>query len=200
MGSARVFPMPVWPAERRGLGWCRWCGNQIIWLDGPKFGEVDKRRTWHAACLLEFKLHTWPEVQFNHIEARDGLKCWDCGESPEKWIRDPCETGIGRPWIDVRDRRVEWVGRYHGIGRATALELEHTVPLWKVEHMEPEERRVYFGPENLRLRCPDCHGAKTAREAGERAKSKRLVKEREGKPKRAGPKRKIPSRPFQKRK
>lgn len=174
--SPRAFPMPVWPVEGRPARWCRWCGDAIT------RGRLD--RSWHDGredepnCAYEFRLHTRRDDQFAYVEDRDGLKCWDCGESPEKWVRDVCETGMWRPFIDRKDPRIEWVGTYHGIRRATALEMEHSAPLWSVAHLPDAERRFYFGPENLRLRCPGCHTAKTRREAGDRGKMKRLEKVR----------------------
>jgi hypothetical protein len=72
------------------------------------------------------------------------------------------------------------------------LQVEHDMPLWLIAHLPPEQRRSYFGPTNLRLRCSRCHQRKTNGEASTRAKGNRL---------KAGPKsgrRKIPSRGFQK--
>jgi 5-methylcytosine-specific restriction endonuclease McrA len=73
----------------------------------------------------------------------------------------------------------------------TALELEHEIPLWMVEHLPPWERRRYFGPTNLKLRCKPCHQRKTAREAEERAHGNRL---RDPKSKSGG--RRLQSRPM----
>lgn len=54
------------------------------------------------------------------------------------------------------------------------LQVEHDVPLWKVADLPPDERRPYFGPDNLRLRGTECcHRAKSAREAAERAQMRR---------------------------
>lgn len=152
-------------------------------------------REEEANCSFEFRLHTRREVQFEFVSERDGLKCWDCGEAPEKWLRSP-ETFIGgRPGGETPSHRNPQMILVHGtrytpVTRVTALELEHATPLWAVAHLPPEERRFYFGPENQRLRCPGCHGKKTKAEARDRAHMKRLE---------AGPKvsaRKIPGRAF----
>lgn len=65
--------------------------------------------------------------------------------------------------------------RYVPVERVTALELEHEVALWSVAHLPDDERRPYFGPTNLRLRCPTCHAEKTKAEAGTRAKGNRQM-------------------------
>jgi hypothetical protein len=52
-------------------------------------------------------------------------------------------------------------------------ELDHRVPLWKVRHLPLEERRPYYGPDNIWLLSWVCHAAKTKREAAERAALKR---------------------------
>lgn len=155
--SVRSFPMPVW--ANRGDGWCAWCGETV----------AKPARTWHPPCLTAYQLHTWPDVQRHHVVRRDGETCWDCKAAPEKWVRDRYVTTIGIDRKKERWPEGEPLPRYVGIRRAVALELEHETPLWSVAHLPPEERRPFFGPENLRLRCPPCHKAKTAREAAERA-------------------------------
>lgn len=146
--SVRSFPMPRWP--NRGDGWCAWCGEAV----------ARPARTWHKACLEQYQLHTWPAVQIAFVKDRDGAKCWDCGETAEKWNRGCEARRIGSP---------DHVGVYRSIRRVSALELEHDVPLWRVAHLPAEDRRRYFGPDNLRLRCPPCHKAKSKLEATERA-------------------------------
>lgn len=172
MASVRDFPMPKF--EHRPHNWCKWCCGEIV------HGRV-KQRSWHDGredepdCDLAFRLHTNRDTQFRHVQARDGLKCWDCGAAPERWVRDQYETFIG---IDRQKERWpvgEPMPRYVGIRRATALEVDHETPLWSVAHLPPDERRPFFGPANLRLRCPTCHKAKTAREAAVRAASKRIA-------------------------
>lgn len=48
------------------------------------------------------------------------------------------------------------------------LELEHIRPLWSLDDRERLELKWWL-PFNLQLLCRDCHRAKTAREATERA-------------------------------
>lgn len=176
---------------------CRWCGEPIT------VGR--KGRSWHGGkygepnCVREFQLHTVRPIQFAFVSERDGLKCWDCSEVPEKWISDRCNHMRGGDPI--------YVGVFWPIRRGTALELEHMAPLWSVAHLPADERRPFFYVTNLRLRCPTCHAKKSRAESRDRAHVKRLAAE----PKKSkrpipsrgfakGPKQKIPSRPFLKRK
>lgn len=52
-------------------------------------------------------------------------------------------------------------------------DMDHRVPLWSVRHLPDDERRPYYGPANLQWLAWDCHKAKSAREAAERAALKR---------------------------
>lgn len=178
--------MPVFPSEGRPANWCRWCGLDIV------HGRAASR-SWHDGredepnCKLAWQLHTDRRVQFPHVVGRDGLKCWDCGEAPEKWIKG----AYPRYHPPISDYRKDtYVGEWWSVERATALEMEHSTPLWAVAHRPDEERRFYFGPHNLRLRCPTCHSKKTKREARDRAHVKRLEAPKASKG------RKIPGRSF----
>ena len=147
--GVRSFPAPR--HANRGDGWCTWCGEAV----------QRPARTWHKACFREYQLHTFPEVQRAAVIERDGAWCWECDESPTKWLRTLQAWRIGGP--------PEYVGLYCDLRRVCALELEHEVPLWKVAHLPDAERRPFFGIGNLRMRCPTCHKAKSKREAAERA-------------------------------
>lgn len=174
--SVRAFPMPVFPPEGRPENWCRWCGEEIV------HGRAASR-SWHDGrldepkCKLAWELHTDRRVQFPYVVERDGLKCWDCGESPEKWIRAQ-DPSYHPPFRIPAAERACFVGEWWKVTRATALEMEHSTPLWAVAHLPDDERRFYFGPFNLRLRCAKCHGAKSKAEARDRAHMKRLEAKR----------------------
>lgn len=199
--SVRKFPFPKHPT-RGSLAFCQWCGEgPILHYGGKRKGEPNTRRAWHDGredepdCLHEYYLHTRRDVQFRFVAERDGLKCCDCGASPEKWVRGP-ETSqpIYRDhpkW----ESGLSYIARYTIVERRTALELEHDIPLWLTTHLPDEERRRYFGPTNLLLRCRVCHSKKSAREAADRAKTNRLKAKAEGK---AKPKRKLARRGFNK--
>lgn len=187
--SPRRFPFPG-PFENVGKSWCCYCGLRIIHLDGARKGEPNTRATWHKTCLHEYFLHTRLETQFNHVAARDGLQCGQCRETPLIWHSnriDVVSTSCpDMPWEGRRigdeywraveawrsEHQTRWV--YWDIERRPALELDHRIPLWSVAHLPDEERRWYFGPENLWLLCTTHHREKTKREARERAEAKRL--------------------------
>lgn len=201
--SVRAFPAPKhtrpagWPGP-----WCRWCGEGI--LHGRHDRSRHDGRKGEPNCAREYALHTDRDLQYRHVAARDGERCWGCKETPLKVVRG------GESFIYggfVRDG-AEWVDgtRFCRVEIKPALEIEHTVPLWSVAHLPDDERRKFFGPEYLRLLGPCCHKPKTKAEAGQRAKVKRLVDQREQPRKpstmrsrpfpKGGPKRVIQSRGF----
>lgn len=62
------------------------------------------------------------------------------------------------------------------------LEIEHTIPWWRVRHMSADRRAWYASLANLALRCAsDCHKRKTRKEAAERGHQRRLEAKRENK-------------------
>ena len=152
---------PLHHADRSG-GLCRWCGLVILHVEGAMAGQPNRRRAWHPECIGIYKLHAWPDVQFAFVRKRDGGKCFQCRAKPKKWLAARRES---------TDRLTR--GRYVRVKRVTALELDHTVPLWSVSHLPPDQRRPFHGPDNLRLLCPNCHQAKTSAEAAQRADRKR---------------------------
>ena len=125
-------------------------------------GQPNRRRAWHPECIGIYKLHAWPEVQFAFVRKRDGAKCFQCGAKPKKWLAARRES---------TDRLTR--GRYVRVKRVTALELDHTVPLWSVSHLPPDQRRGIDGPANMRQRGPHRPHAKTSVEAALRADRKR---------------------------
>lgn len=156
--------------SRGRYGFCRWCGDEILHHKGKHIGERNARRGWHDGregepeCVQSFLLHTRSEVQYRFLVGRDGEKCWDCGKTPMRWRRGHEVSA----WTTGWPKGVPWP-RYTEVAYDVALEVEHTVPLWSVAHLPDDERAPYYGPANIRLRCPACHGPKTAREAAERA-------------------------------
>lgn len=195
----RKVPLGKW----LGPGWCKWCGFEIKFLDGPKMGQRNERRYWHPECAHEFELHSRASAQFDYVAGRDGERCIDCGASPKKWIRGEAMSSLVQEFqrkdawawefwtareigplprcfdpltgTSIPEHRDVWMlrGGQCSIQRVSALEVDHIVPLWKVADLPGDERRPYFGPRNLRLRCPPCHKAKTKREAAERAQARR---------------------------
>ena len=174
--SARDFPMPRHPRPNDGP-WCRWCGDPITTASR---GRIN--RSWHDGradephCLYDYYLHTRRREQRAFLVERDGEHCWDCGAEPMRWLNQG-EVTVIIEW----NRLPEIGGNYTRVELVSALEVEHSTPLWAVAHLPDDERRPYFGPMNLRLRCPSCHAVKSAKEARDRAHVKRL--ERPKKPK-----------------
>jgi hypothetical protein len=196
--AKRTVPLPA--RIKDGVFRCAWCTEPIV------HGRV-KQRGWHDGrldepnCAYEYRLHSKREVQFAFVVARDGLKCCDCGESPERWKYETwagkaIETGVMRlNEAEITDPAVAVVGRHVKVERVTALELEHETPIWRTTHLPAAQRRWFFGPGNLKLRCPDCHKPKTKAEAAARAEEKRQARMRLDVP-REEPRRKIQSRGF----
>lgn len=194
-GGPRAFPYPK-GKHRSQRGWCSWCDGKIETTNAGRRGWHDGREG-EPDCLFELKLHTDREVQVNFLLGRDGPGCCDCGELKGRWSHGgmPTDPDKLRSWGEKWARWYPadvYVGELEIIDWSTSLELEHDIPLWLVEHLPPWERRRYFGPSNLKLRCRPCHLRKSAWEAAERAKGNRL---RDPKPSRG---RKMQSRGFPK--
>lgn len=163
--NPRRFPWPEWPKERRGRGWCRWCGEEVINRSGKRKGKRSHNREWHRFsygdprdCRHEADLHVDLDTQWWHIVERDGIGCGICGAGEGKWVKGPVfyfdeHRQVGTTWI-------RW---------SIVLEVDHILPLWMSLGLPDDERRAFFGPDNLWLLCKKHHAWKTAREAAERA-------------------------------
>lgn len=107
--------------------------------------------------------------------------CDLCGLTPlpprrQNWCSDEC----GRLWMALTDgpmmrgilvAETGWFCWSCG-EPATSLEVDHVRPLWSLtEEMRAELR--WWMPSNLQLLCSTCHKAKTAHEAGVRARVRR---------------------------
>lgn len=169
----RIFPRPRWN------GGCAWCGDPILHHEGKRLGEINSRRGWHDGrdgepeCIQAFYLHTRMPEQRDFLLRRDGPRCWDCDVLAGRWIErgesDPDKLRTwGAQWVRWYPEAV-FVAPFCHLAWQTDLEVDHEIPLWSVAHLPDDERAAYFGPVNLRARCPRCHAAKTKREAAERA-------------------------------
>jgi hypothetical protein len=176
----------------RGIsGVCKWgCGRPVL----------KPALYWHKECFEAYALHTRLDHQYAFLVNRDGQRCAmkGCGAAPVKWQRGYVMTLTAddlrfrrnepdmiawaaelwpRPpgrWADLTDEQ-RATGEHQGIERVCALEVDHRVPLWEAAHLPDDERRWYFGSENLWLLCPACHKAKTKREAADRAAQRRFA-------------------------
>lgn len=164
--NPRRFPMPVFPKDKCGGGWCRWCGEEIINRSGKRKGERSKLRNWHRRsygdprnCASEWMLHTNLDAQRDFLIKRDGPHCQICGPGSVRWV----DAGPFPAWMRAEGNWIR-LGDY--------LEVDHCVELWEVADLPDDERREYFGPENLWLLCQRHHKAKTAEAAARRAKTR----------------------------
>ncbi len=162
--NPRLFPMPVWPKERCRNGWCKWCGEEIIDRTGKNKGKRSYRRTTHRHsygddrdCAHEWALHTHLDTQRAYLAARDGDRCAICPPDAGHWE----DAGPFPAYMRVTGNWIRW---------SHELEVDHIVELWEVAHLPPDERRFYFGPENLWLLCKNrCHKMKSKEAASRRA-------------------------------
>jgi hypothetical protein len=195
LARVRTPPLPPWMQGgklpqgyyRQGRGYCRWCREPIFREDG----SLNTRLSWHhVGCLRDYKIIADPGVARAAIlDASRGV-CCDCGSSiwftergregepgdivAARWEqkeRDPERPKRAPGWRQVYDYAE---GPYQLIAfRQRPWQCEHDVPLWSVNKEEPDALR-YWTLWNLRLRCDDCHKRKSAAEAAQRAKEKRL--------------------------
>lgn len=143
------------PFSRAPMGECRWCGKPILKEDG----EPNRRRNWHPECVHAYKL-SWPDYARIHVWKRDHGRCAACGK-----VREGVKRGrLVYPWRNPQNPDQVEVGPYcdFGIG-----------PVWDLDHRAPLKDGGAHTLDNMQTLCQPCHKAKTAREAGERARRKR---------------------------
>lgn len=175
--EVRGFEMPHHPTSGK-VGWCRWCGGEILFDKGKRAGERHTSRLWHPECVHVWKLHTDRYVQQAHLARRDGIGCVECGKVQGRYVRVWTMPTMERVLADSKTHG--WLREAAGpltvIMWTSGLAVDHRVPLWQVERLPEDERRRYFGPTNLQQLCDPCHASKTAREAAERAAARRAAK------------------------
>lgn len=166
----RKVPMPEWA----GPGVCRWCLEPTVYESGKKKGQPAKRN-WHNACYYEYRLHTEIAAQFDFLFDRDGPRCQICraggyASAGEGRIK-PEGMSIATYLRTPRDQ----LAVYTDLKPLIVLEVDHVVPLWRAVLFRGDlaARRSWYGPTNLWLLCVECHKAKTAIEAAERAAVRR---------------------------
>lgn len=125
-------------------GQCRYCGEPV-----PK-----GRRTFCSPeCVHEYRVRTDPGYVRQALWKRDHGICAGCGADTDKVRRESWERRYpDRPYPD------RW-------GTAGPWDADHIVPV----HLGGGE----CGLEGFQTLCPDCHKAKTALEAAERARLRR---------------------------
>lgn len=126
-----------------------------------KDGKSDTRRNWHPECVHTYKL-SWPEYARAHVWKRDHGRCAACGE-----IREGVKRGRTlHPWLP---RNADFNALVE-VGPYCDFEIG---PVWDLDHIVPLKDGGAHTLENMQTLCQPCHKAKTAREAGERARRKR---------------------------
>jgi len=135
-------------------GTCRWCGEAIVYGDGPKQGTPDRRRRWHPDCVEDYN-RSDPREARRRVRKRDRGICAACG-------------------IDTRALEKAHRGR----GAAKALRALGFVPrrsLWELDHVVPLIDGGGHDLANLQTLCTPCHRSKTAAEARDRAMRQRPI-------------------------
>jgi len=130
-------------------GTCRWCGETIVYLEGRREGEVDRRRRWHPACVDEYNLSD-PREARTWLRRRQRGVCQDCG----------LDTYAVRRKVRAKKR-----------GRAATLRELGFLPrqsLWQLDHIVPLIDGGTHERANLQTLCVPCHRKKTAEEARRR--------------------------------
>lgn len=164
--ARRTFPGPA--HDGLGAGHCRWCGEDILREDDSS--RLNLRRTWHPACFHQFNLHTHRDTQVAFLLKRDGPGCGACGAVMGQWERTAYSADHERDPDYCRAKDAWWrrilppdiyVALYCPVAWTTSMEVDHVTALGRVAHLTDEERRPFFGPDNLQLLCVPCHQAKT---------------------------------------
>lgn len=184
-------------------GWCNWCGTPVK----EKTSGRGWLKWWHDACEEEYQIIIKPDAARRAVFARDKGVCCDCEENwGDRYLLRAGQAIITSPEWDVCRRWTKKLNEaFHaeralGYWRYTELiyvslwHVDHKIPLWKVVHLEPLQRLEYFKLHNLITRCHRCHAFKTAEEAAERAKYKRLGAAAPTKPKTKWASQKLQSR------
>lgn len=164
-------------------GHCRWCGGVIDKALHPR------ARTWHPDCVEAYQRQS-PGWQRWALWDRDHGRCAACGLRSEdlisrirgqaywiglKYMRVPgIPTPFGARQAINASRYVGSMGhrwrKYLGKTPDQGWHADHVVPLWAGGENDIR---------NMQTLCETCHKAKTAREAGERARARRDAESRQ---------------------
>ena len=166
-----------------------------------KAGERHRGRRWCADCALGWRVAAQHDVARAAVFMRDQGVCHDCGLDCTSYEVDG-EPRFGTYRVQInRARALEWCERILNKVRHTKQALyvidlgdwhvDHAMPLHLNDREKPEAWREWTLP-NLRTRCPVCHGEKTAQEAKDRGKVRRLNGTTKKKPGRKIPQRANP--------
>ncbi len=144
-------------------GVCRLCEKPITDADG----KPNNRRRWHPECVDTYRM-TESGFARDKVFERDKGVCAKCGGR---------ECGAdGVPRLAAIKDRVPTVTYDHEFGHLSYcyVYFADVEPDWEHDHIIPLKDGGTFDLSNLQTLGPKCHKDKTAREAGERAKVRRL--------------------------
>lgn len=154
LAEKRKFPQQ--PPTKGGT--CRWCRQPIV------HGRVGQRtshdgRKDEPDCRQQYNLHTDLDAQRRHLVRRDGIGCFDCGAVAGRWTTVwVCpEHRVEEYGFDGPNTQIIWQ-THHEVDHFIALSVAF------VCFPDPDRRRWFFGPRNLRLLCTACHKTKTNRD------------------------------------
>jgi hypothetical protein len=103
----RLPPAPYRePAFARGPGFCCVCGQPVykfgwhrdLWDSGPQ-----KRATWHAACVIAWRLWVAPSDFVRPLKRRQTLRCAETGKRLLKTAEVDHRVPLFRVWREHRD-------------------------------------------------------------------------------------------------
>ncbi len=188
--TRKVTALPFADAEP---GHCRLCGVEILTTTSKRH----KGRRWCDSHQLEAKVIGSPLRARAAVFQRDRGICRDCGVDCTSY-ETPLLNVLGDPiWpkqkyrVQInREKALEWCERILTISTRHTIfpidlgewHVDHAMPLHLVDRSKPDAWK-YWTLENLRTRCPECHKAKTAQEAKDRGKVRRLNGQTKRKPK-----------------
>lgn len=161
------------------------------WRDDPSYSVRDPNRTPHSALCPEKQkrlppLAPQPPVGFcqwclNEVLYPEGHKLAGQRHKLRRWHKE-CfaefdiarSSGAARRFIFKRDK-----GVCAGCSKDCIYDdwfCDHIKPIWSAPKPLPIDRRdEFYGGGNLQTLCPDCHKAKTSREAADRSAHKKGI-------------------------
>ena len=145
-----------------GRGICRHCGVEV---------PVGRRTTCSDACATELLIRMRPAYAARLVFRRDRGICRVCGLDCEMLRR-----------VYRRVREISWEDAHWFADQIGVRELRYGA-VWEADHIvEVVRGGGECGLEGYQTLCKRCHKLKTAKFVSERAKERRLAKERANQP------------------
>lgn len=159
--ESRTADVPYWTAPP---GYCRWCGVDLEAV--RKSGARNWTVRWHPACVEQYRAVMGQAGFRAAIYKRDGGVCAECppGTAPQPRHNGRRCLACGYANLSVSGRCLAC--RSFDGSEPFGWEADHIVPLWAGGAHDLE---------NGQTLCLPHSGAKTSREAGERAERRRVA-------------------------